>query len=419
MLDIELWNTQLLDISDEEISKLVEWLSHKRDQLGFIDVDISTDIEPIQKYVSDVWDDFENIVILGIGGSALGTKALLESLYGKYYNEITDKSGKNIYVLDNIDPDTFHDIEKIINIKTTLFVFISKSGGTIETLSEYLYFRAKVQEVSSDWKKHFCFIVGENCSMKEKLEEDFEVFYIPENIGGRFSVFTAVGLIPLAFSGIDIWLFLTGILNIKQQCFSKDITENSALKLALIQYEYYKNHSKNITVFFPYSSRLFQVGEWYKQLMGESIGKNGKGITLTSSAWVTDQHSQLQLYQDGPQDKLFVSVWVQKGDDIPIEKSIPGFTFQKLLEIEKYGTETSLQNEGHPVCGLLVEKLDARNIAQLLYVFMFQIAYLGELFQLNAFDQPGVEKSKIITKQKLTQEFGDIDVFKKAFYETI
>ncbi len=409
-------NTSYWYVSQEKIDSVIKSLWNKRDNLGFIDIDTNIDLDAIHQYVKNTKDDFDNIVVLWIWWSALWTKALLESLYGKYYNEIKDKAGKNIYVLDNIDPDSFIDIEKIIDIKKTLFIFISKSGGTIETLSEYLYFREQVQENISDWKKHFCFIVWEKCSMKDELEKDFQVFYIPENIGGRFSVFTPVWLLPLCFAGADISKFISAISENKSRYVSNDIDENIALKLALTQYYYY-NSGKNITVFFPYTSRLFQTGEWCKQLLWESIWKDGKWITLTSSLGVTDQHSQLQLFQDGPQDKLFITLWIEKYQDVWIDTSISKFSFWKLLKIEKYGTTTSLQNEGIPVCDIELSDLDETAIADLLYMFMFQTAYLGELFKINAFDQPGVEKSKIITREKLQEEFPDIDIFNKAFYD--
>lgn len=410
-------NTSIPKISQERSKKIVKDFLLKRDELWFIDVDNTIDVSEIQDYTLSVSQDFDSVVILGVWGSALGTKALLEALYWKYYNENKKKTGKNIYVLDNIDPETFGDVEEIIDIKRTLFVFISKSGGTIETLSEYLYFREKCKKQSSDWKKHFCFIVWKSCEMRDKLEEDFKTFYIPENIWGRFSVFTAVGLIPLSFSWIDVSLFMRGIHESKEKLLTPELSENIALQLAFTQYKYYRE-GKNITVFFPYSSRMFQVWEWYKQLMWESTWKNKEGITLTSSLWATDQHSQVQLYQDGPADKLFLTLGVQDETcDQKIDESIPGFTFKKLLEIEKYWTETSLKNEWHPLCSLTVNKLDPQNIAELLYTLMFQVAYLWELFEINAFDQPWVEKSKIITKKKLQEEFWDMDIFSKAFYE--
>lgn len=417
MIQFDSENTSIPDISAERSRKIVKDLKQKRDQLWFIDVDTNIDSNEIQDYANEVSDDFDTIVILWIGWSALGTKALLEALYGKYYNENKNKSGKNIYVLDNIDPETFSDVEEIIDISKTLFIFISKSGGTIETLSEYLYFREKCRAQNENWQEQFCFIVWENFLVREKLEEEFKVFYIPENIWGRFSVFTAVWLLPLAFTWIDISLFMKWISEAKDSLLDSNLETNIALQLAHTQYKYYIEW-KNICVFFPYSSRLFQVWEWYKQLMWESIGKWWDGITLTSSLWVTDQHSQLQLYQDGPNDKLYIFVDIaQENNDRVIHKDIPNFSFKKLIDIEKYGTMTSLQNEGYPVCNITLAQLDEKNIAKLLYTLMFQIAYLWELLEINAFDQPGVEKSKIITKQKLTEEIWDTDIFSKAFYE--
>ena len=417
MISFDSQHTSIPAISGEKAWKITKDLLSKREQLWFIDVDISTDVKEIKKYSKKLWNDFDSVVVLGIWWSALGTKALLESLQWKYYNEIKDKQWKNIYVLDNIDPETFSDIERLIDISRTLFIFISKSGGTIETLSEYIYFRDKCQKNLTDWKKHFCFIVGENCSMKHTSEEDFQVFYIPENIWGRFSVFTPVWLLPLAFSWADVSLFLEWISEMKESLLSADITKNISLGLAFTQQRYY-NEWKNICVFFPYSSRLFQVWEWYKQLMWESIWKDGEGITLTSSLWVTDQHSQLQLYQDGPNDKFYITIDIQNTkNNIQISPGIGDFSFKKLLEIEKYGTVTSLQNAKRPICNISLWQLDEKHIASLLYILMFQVAYLWELMEINAFDQPGVEKSKVITKKKLREEIWDIDIFSKAFYD--
>ena len=230
MIQLDIWNTQLWSVSQEKVEQIISTLTTKRDNLGFIDVEKYVDIQKIQDFVNDVRDDFDSIVILWIGGSALWTKALLESLYGKYYNEQKNKKWKNIYVLDNIDADAIADTLQVVNIRRTLFCFISKSGSTIETLSEYLFFREQVQCVTADWKKHFCFIVGKNCTMRKKLEEDFQCFYIPENIGGRFSVFTAVWLLPLAFSGVNISGFLEGIAESRENFLSSDIQKNTALK---------------------------------------------------------------------------------------------------------------------------------------------------------------------------------------------
>jgi glucose-6-phosphate isomerase len=391
-------------------------LLSKRQDLGFIDADETVDIQEIQDYILTIAQDFHTLVVLWIGGSALGTKAILEALKGKYYNE-TPGNTRKVYVLDNIDTHSFSDILPLLDIKKTLFCVISKSGNTIETLSEYIFFREKVQRVTLDWKKHFSFILWETYSLKSQFERDFKVFSLAWNIWGRFSVFTPVGLVPLAFAGINIWSLMNALRENKQRFLLDDPIQNTALQLALLQYHFYTQEHRNITVFFPYSSRMFQVGEWYKQLMGESIGKDGEWITLTSSLWVTDQHSQLQLYQDGPQDKFFLFLDIDTCEQDYMIDSRSELTFGKLLKIEKYGTYESLKREKIPLATLTLDTLSENSIAELLFMFEFQIAYLGELFEINAFNQPGVEKSKIITKQKLTVDFPNLDIAHKAFYE--
>jgi glucose-6-phosphate isomerase len=229
-------------------------------------------------------------------------------------------------------------------------------------------------------------------------------------------VFSAVWLLPLAFVWIDIELILNWLSEIKTACLLDDINTNIALSLAFTQYYYYTKEKKNICVFFPYSSRLGQIWEWYKQLLAESIWKDWIGITPCSAIGVTDQHSQLQLYQDGPRDKLFISLEISHSkNELWIDYN-NNLTFDRLLKIEKFGTESSLRNEGIPVIALSMEKIDERNIAQLLYILEFQVAYLWELFEINAFDQPWVEKSKIITKQKLQIDFPELDLMREAFW---
>gem|GEM_PF-5425657 len=155
-------------------------------------MDTTVDIEQIENYVSQKKDQFESVVVLGIGGSALGTKAILQSLYGKYYNENPKRTGAKIYILDNIDACSLQELTNILDISKTLFCFISKSGGTIETLAEYVYFKDICQKKTQNWEEHFCFIIGENCSIKDNLSKETQMFFIPQNIEGRFSVFTYV-----------------------------------------------------------------------------------------------------------------------------------------------------------------------------------------------------------------------------------
>lgn len=393
-------------------------LLKKRKELGFIDVENTVSLENILGYVENVKDNFESVVVLWVGGSALWVKAVIEALRGKYHNEHPKYGGKKIYILDNIDGDSVADVLERIDITKTLFCFISKSGTTIEPSSQYLFFREKCREVcADDWKKHFCFIVWEQLPEKDMLAKDFQVFTIPENIGGRFSVFTAVGLVPLAFAGIDIAELLEAIREKRDTLLHTDMLQNPAAFLAIAQYYFSEEDHKNIAVFFPYTSRFFQVGEWYKQLLAESIGKNGKGITPVVSIGVTDQHSQLQLYQDGPKDKFCMFLELENSNkDFAVHKNIPGFTFNTLRTMAKFGTQTSLSNEGVPVCSLQIKNICEKSVAELLYLLELQVAYLWELFEINAFDQPGVEKSKVLTREKIQEKFGDIDIHNKVFY---
>ncbi|MDQ7023615.1 MAG: hypothetical protein Q9M97_09055 [Candidatus Gracilibacteria bacterium] len=261
-------------------------------------------MKKILEFIKDKKDKFENIVVLGVGGSALGTRALMQTLKGKYYNELSRKKRGNnpkLYILDNVDPKEIDDLIQILDLKETLFIVISKSGGTIETMSIFTFFKEKIKKLNLKLEKHFVIIAGENSDFKKKsLEKGYNVFDIPEGIGGRFSAFTNVGLLPLAFIGIDIEQIVEGVKNIKKTLLSDNIFENPALLTAIIQYHTYFELNKNITVFFPYAGNLFFLGEWYKQMMGESLGKGGIGVTTTSAIGTTDQHSQLQLYYDGP-----------------------------------------------------------------------------------------------------------------------
>ncbi len=409
-----IWIINAPEIPANARSQDIVWnVLEKREKLWFIDVDATIDTKEIIDAVAQMQDDFTTMVVLWIGGSALWTRAVFEWLMWKNHNE---KSWvKKLYILDSIESDTISDLLEILDIEKTIFCVISKSGTTIETQSQYIFFRKQVQWLTSDWKKHFCFVVWENFKYKVQLESDFRVFELADNIGGRFSVFTAVWLVPLAFVWIDIDEMIAWVSSVKNSCLSEDASNNIALTLALMQYYYYKEEQKNICVFFPYSSRLAQIGEWYKQLLAESIWKDGVWVTPCSAIGVTDQHSQLQLYQDGPQDKLFLTLEISHSHNTLFIDKKESLTFDTLMKIEKFGTESSLINEWIPVISLAMDELNERNIAQLLYIFEFQIAYLWELFVIDAFNQPWVEKSKIITKQKLQSDFPDLDLMKEAF----
>lgn len=384
-----------------------------RDQ-GWLNLHEHVDIEGIKQFSESVKNKFERIVILGIGGSALGITALLKSLKPYYWNELTSEQRKNsptIHILDNIDPDLIADFEASFNLSKALFIVITKSGTTPETLSQYYYFQKKYS------KDQFVFITDPEVGLLREIatKENIPAFDVPPKIGGRFSVLTAVGLLPAALLGIDIEKLLKGAEQLKEQFFSS--TTHAAYDLAFYQHQLYTTQNVNMTVLMPYSNKLFTIADWYRQLLAESIGKEvnrageqvNVGITPINALGVTDQHSQSQLYTEGPKDKLILTIKVenQQADSSKIEVTTSGFeflnnvTFKQLLDTEHQATLDALTNYKTPNATLTIPEISEETIGELIMFFQLSVGLLGEFFNINAFDQPGVELSKKLTKEYL------------------
>lgn len=392
----------------------------KRGQ-GFYDViDDKEVIESILKYYDSVRWRFQTIVILGIGGSALGTICLNSALGGVY----SPAKGKpRLYVLDNIDPVLLSEFEHKVEFKKTLFIVVTKSGGTPETMAQFLYFKKKIEEAKLHLEEHFVFITDPKKGLLRKLANEnpkIQTFDVPENVGGRFSVLTAVGLLPAALLGYDILKLLDGARKGRDKFMNEKWTENSAFQLAVTQFLLYQQ-GINMTVTFPYAQKLIRLSDWYRQLLAESIGKavNDKGekvnvgITPIHALGVTDQHSQNQLYNEGPNDKFFIFMNVKKPAvdlEIPFDEAfqeelgyLKGVSFNKLLQTEMQGTMSALLQAGKPCVLLTLDQLNEESLGELFLLLEGSIAFLGELFEINAYDQPGVELSKKLTKELLSK----------------
>jgi glucose-6-phosphate isomerase len=375
-------------------------------------VDEIIDTERINKYVKKNKDKYENIVVLWIGGSALGTRAIMNALKWKYYNELSRKKrwdNPKLYILDNVDPDDINHLLKTIKLKETLFIVISKSGWTIETVAMFSFFKKLVKQEGLDLTKHFTIVAWETSDFKEKcLKKWYDVFDVPDWIGGRFSAFTDVWLLPLAFIWIDIEQILSWLKSIKKTLLSDNIFENPSLLTAIIQYHSYFELNKNITVFFPYSTNLFYLWEWYKQMMWESLWKWWIWVTTTSAIWSTDQHSQIQLYYDWPNDKLITFLEVEDfGIDFKIDKE-EKLSFKQLLDTEKYWTEESISGRNKINYTIKIDTINEKTLWELIAMLEVQTAILWEFYGFNPFDQPWVEIGKNITKQKLLEDFWEI-----------
>lgn len=379
---------------------------------------LKSELPEIIAYADATAAKYDNFVVLGIGGSALGPLAVHQALNHYYYNELpTAKRGgrPRFYVLDNIDPVRFNEFLQVIEPKKTLFNVISKSGNTSETMAQFLIVRDLLRRECGDgYAEH---IVVTTDKEKGNLlpiarKEGYRCFVIPSGIGGRFSELTPVGLLAAAICGIDVTALMDGALAMDQRIReTKGVLNNPAqLRTALALLSWQKQ--KNISVFMPYVDGLKTMADWYAQLWAESLGKRfdrqGKvvhlGQTPVKSLGVTDQHSQIQLYVEGPNDKVVTFVTVKKFKEtraIPKDPELPeeiqfmgGHTLEELLQAEQKATEYALTLAGRQHQKIVLSDLDAYNVGQLLLLLEWETAYMGELLNINAFDQPGVEEGK-------------------------
>lgn len=362
------------------------------------------EVEKIKTFSTSVAGKYTDIVICGIGGSALGTITLRDSLtpFGQH-------SSPRLHVVENIDPDMMMGIANIINIEKTLLIVISKSGGTPETIAQYFFFKNIIDQKNLKAKEHIAMITGPTGFLREEVEKfSLQNFSVPENIGGRFSVLTAVGLLPACLIGIDIDELLEGGQQMSQQFLSENFEENLPFQLAMAQILSKKpNH-----ILMPYASRLRTFSAWFVQLLAESTGKDRKGFTPIAALGATDQHSQLQLFSDGPLDKLMMFIHVEnfeKDPQIPVltphkkTKFLENVSFKTLLHAEEKAISTAMTEKKVPNFTINIEKISAHNIGKLFVLFEGATAFLGEELEINAFDQPGVERGKILTREILGQ----------------
>lgn len=374
----------------------------------------------IISYVEEVKDKFDAFVVLGIGGSALGPISVQQAINHPYYNEISrEKRGgyPKFYVADNVDPEKLVYLFETIDITKTMFNVISKSGSTSETMSQFMIIKEMLEkELGEKSKDHIvCTTDKENGNLvKIAKEEGYKTFTIPAGVGGRFSELTPVGLLPAAFCGINIKELLKGAAVMDNMCKNDDIYKNPAFMYGILNYLTMKN-GQNISVMMPYADSLKFIADWYAQLWAESLGKkydnDGKevyvGSTPVKALGATDQHSQVQLYAEGPFDKIITFIGVDKFkksitipkiyEDMPSLAFLGGVTQDDLIKTEQIATEYALLKAGKPNMTITLPEVNENTLGQLLYFFEVATAFTGELLNINAFDQPGVEEGKNAT----------------------
>ncbi len=374
-------------------------------------IDDDQALDEIQNFATSVQGKFDHVVICGIGGSALGPICLRDA-----FTHFFSTSTPELHVLENIDPDFLGEAVDYLNLDRTLFLIISKSGGTPETVAQYMFFRSLVEDKSLEVKDHFVFVTDPEKSLLREIgnKEDINMFDIPPSVGGRFSVQTAVGLLPAALIGIDIKSLIEGMRDMRDSFLNKKFDQNLPFQLACTQTSsYLKGKPQNIIM--PYHTKLRQFGAWCVQLIAESTGKfteDGRnvGITPVPSLGVTDQHSQVQLFAEGPNDKLVVFIGVEnfkKVLDIPVSVDSPktnfleGKTFKDLLHAEQQATAQALTENDRPNITITIPELTPYYLGQLFMLFEGATAFWGEFFEIDAFNQPGVERGKVLTREIL------------------
>ena len=374
----------------------------------------------VKEYAAMVQEQFENILVLGIGGSALGGMAVTEALLKPYWNLLTpeQRNGQpRIFFLDNIDPDTISSLLNILDLRKTLVNVITKSGSTAETMSQFMIVKNILeQELGDDYRKNIVATTDKKTGVLRQIaeQEGYKTFVVPDDVGGRFSVFSAVGLLPFALVGIDIDEIVNGIKDMDLALKNLDIHNNIAAQSALIHYLMDIKKGKNLSVMMPYSDRLKYVSDWYVQLWAESLGKNKDkegnavqiGPTPIKALGVTDQHSQIQLYNEGPNDKIITFIRVKEFEnnlEIPAIFEYTGIgylggkTINRLINAEADSTRAALTDSLRPNITITLPEVNGYHVAQLLYMLEIQTAIAGELYNINTFNQPGVEQAKNYT----------------------
>ncbi len=390
-------------------------------------------LKDVKAFAAKVQGKHENLVILGIGGSALGMTALATALLPPFYNMLTKRQRKGmprLFVMDNIDPVSFQAMMRLCPPKKTLYNVISKSGGTAETMSQLMIVLEALEKKlgKSAVKDHL--VVTTNPRMKgvsshlHAVSDQYKCpeFHVPLNVGGRFSVFSPVGMAPAAIIGMDVDAMMDGCAAMDKRCSVPDVMENPAYLRAAVQYMADVHKGKTMSVMMPYVDALRDVADWYRQLWAESLGKRYSldghevftGQTPIKALGATDQHSQVQLYREGPNNKLFNVLSVRRFDKtlkIPNTlKSIKaldylrGSSMNKLMAAEHRGTLDALKVSERPVSQIVLPRINANTVAQLLYLLECETAMAGRLYNINTFDQPGVEEGKVIARRLMGGE---------------
>ncbi|MFN7020493.1 MAG: glucose-6-phosphate isomerase [Phycisphaerales bacterium] len=380
----------------------------------------------IRSIVERLSGRFENMVVLGIGGSALGNIALQGALNPSTYNLLPNdqRRGPRMFVVDNVDPAYFGSVLRYCHqtdprLERTLFNVISKSGETAETAAQFMVIRDLLKRHGRKGADHVVAVTDPAKGTMRQIcnAEGYPTLPVPDGVGGRFSVLSPVGLFSAAMCGIDIDGLLDGAASMDEPTTRADFRRNPAAMIAFLLVELGTRLGKVNHVMMPYANGLYLLADWYRQLWAESLGKKNDlsgetvyaGFTPIKALGTTDQHSQVQLYREGPNDKVFCLVEVDhagfSNQDVTIPtglgvetiRYLEGQSMATLLNAEKRATEYALLESQRPNFTIRFPRIDAFHVGQFIYLWEMVTAYAGLLLNIDAYDQPAVELGKQAT----------------------
>ncbi|MCI8964824.1 MAG: glucose-6-phosphate isomerase [Clostridia bacterium] len=402
---------------DEKVKECHKWIEENKEKedefLGWVDLPVNYDKEEfrrIKKAAKKIQKDSDYLIVIGIGGSYLGARAVIEAIKGCFDSMIPcdeRKTPKIIYAGNNLSPNYLHDLLELIAEKDVSINVISKSGTTTEPAIAFRILREAIETKYGvdEAKKRIYVTTDKNKGALKSLatEEKYETFVIPDNVGGRFSVLTAVGLLPIAASGINIDMLIKGATDARDKYSDQDVKFNDCYKYAVIRNLLY-NSGKRIEILANYEPSLHYITEWWKQLYGESEGKDEKGIFPAGVDFTTDLHSMGQYIQDGNRNLIETVICIDESKESIIlaedKENIDGLNYlagKDLDYINKKAMEGTIEahvNGNVPNMKITIEELDEENLGHLIYFFEKACAISGLILGVNPFNQPGVEEYK-------------------------
>ena len=383
-------------------------------QLQFLDLafrdEMTNDIHQLLPHIRK----FKHMLLLGIGGSALGTRALQKAFFPQqdHYNH----SGPWLWILDNVDPGELNTVINVLPPSETLVVVVSKSGGTIETLAQFFLVKKWFVDLMPEtWREHFVFVTDPNSGFlrEESAIDNIPALSIPPSLGGRYSVVSPVGMLPAAFIGLPWESFLDGIISINASIASNPTSVETLVNHPAFQLAKWANDLQlldyNQLIFFSYIPSWASFGQWFAQLWAESLGKEGRGTMPIPAVGVTDQHSLQQMFLDGPKNKGCIQIYSPDSrNDLIFPQTIPdkwhwlrGKPFSDLLNAETLAAAAALAHHEVPLLRIRVSNTDMFNAGEIMGMLMTATVLSGMFLNINPLDQPAVELGKRLAYSRL------------------